>query len=73
MDITKEIPGAHNKNVQWLIAGTIALATVAITFGPFLITAIDHYQSKEQRELTKKLTKLQIAEAELKLQKLRNG
>lgn len=60
----------HRTKHLAIIASTIAAATVVITFGPFVLSAIQHYQEREQRALTKKLTKLHIAEAEVRLKKL---
>jgi hypothetical protein len=62
----------HSHKHLAIIATTIGAATMVITFGPFILSAIQHYQSREQRALTKKLTILHIQEAEMRLKKLQN-
>lgn len=64
--------GRHNGHSSFKIFAIGAtVGTIILAAGPFVITLIQHVQSREQKELTKQLTKLQIEEMELKLLKQR--
>lgn len=65
---------SDNNHSKFLMgAALLSFGTALITFGPFLLQAIQHWQTKEQRELTKELTRLQVEEMAMKVATMRES